>query len=113
MQRRSIVSLLALTSAAWLAPAQAQPREIAFGLISTESTANLKSTWVPVLEDMEKATGLKVKAFFAPDYAGVIEGMRFNKVQIAWMGNKSGMEAVDRAGAEVFARQSQPDGGTG
>ena len=113
MQRRSIVSLLALTSAAWLAPAQAQPREIAFGLISTESTANLKSTWVPVLEDMEKATGLKVKAFFAPDYAGVIEGMRFNKVQMAWMGNKSGMEAVDRAGAEIFARQSQPDGGTG
>lgn len=113
MQRRTIVSLLALTSAAWLAPAQAQPREIAFGLISTESSANLKSTWVPVLEDLEKATGLKVKAFFAPDYAGVIEGMRFNKVQMAWMGNKSGMEAVDRANAEIFARQSQPDGGTG
>ena len=113
MQRRIIVSLLSLTAATWLSSAAAQPRELAFGLISTESTANLKSTWVPVLEDLEKATGLKVKAFFAPDYAGVIEGMRFNKVQIAWMGNKSGMEAVDRAGAEVFARQSQPDGGTG
>lgn len=113
MNRRHITALLALTSIAWTGVTQAQPREIAFGIISTESTANLKSTWVPVLEDMQKAIGLKVNAFFAPDYAGVIEGMRFNKVQVAWMGNKSGMEAVDRAQAEVFARQRQPDGGVG
>ena len=30
--------------------------------------------------------------------------MRFNKVQVAWYGNKSGMEAVDRASGEVFAQ---------
>jgi hypothetical protein len=29
----------------------------------------------------------------AADYAGVIEGMRFGKVHIAWFGNKSAMEA--------------------
>ena len=93
--------------------AAAQTQELNFGIISTESSANLKSTWQPLLDDMSKATGIKVNASFAPDYAGVIEGMRFNKVQVAWMGNKSGMEAVDRAGAEVFARMTQPDGGTG
>ncbi len=113
MHRRHLLGVLALTSTMWLGSAQAQGKEISFGIISTESTANLKSTWQPVLEDMQKATGLTVKAFFAPDYAGVIEGMRFNKVQVAWMGNKSGMEAVDRAGAEVFARMQQPDGGIG
>ena len=117
MNRRHLLGVLALTSTTWLgtlpSPALAQGKEISFGIISTESTANLKSTWQPVLDDMHKATGLTVKAFFAPDYAGVIEGMRFNKVQVAWMGNKSGMEAVDRAGAEVFARMQQPDGGVG
>lgn len=114
MNRRLTFGLLAVTASAWFGPAQAQAtREISFGIISTESSANLKSTWLPVLEDMQKATGLKVNAFFAPDYAGVIEGMRFNKVQVAWMGNKSGMEAVDRANAEVFVRQRQPDGGEG
>jgi phosphonate transport system substrate-binding protein len=56
---------------------------------------------------------LKVKAFFAPDYAGIIEGMRFNKVQVAWMGNKSAMEAVDRANAEVFAQMVNADGTQG
>ena len=95
------------------APAAAVAQTVAFGIISTESSANLKSAWQPVLDDMARATGLDVKAFFAPDYAGVIEGMRFNKVQVAWMGNKSAMEAVDRAGAEVFAKTVNKDGSEG
>ena len=61
----------------------AMAQEISFGIISTEATQNLKADWQPLLDDMEKQTGLKVKAFFAPDYAGIIEGMRFNKVQMA------------------------------
>ncbi|MFO0458296.1 MAG: phosphonate ABC transporter substrate-binding protein [Burkholderiales bacterium] len=93
------------------APAIAQT--VNFGIISTESSANLKTAWQPVLEDMARATGLEVRAFFAPDYAGVIEGMRFNKVQVAWMGNKSAMEAVDRASAEVFAKTVNRDGSEG
>jgi phosphonate transport system substrate-binding protein len=95
------------------ATAQAQTRELNFGFISTESSSNLKSAWQPLLEDMSKATGIKVNAFFAPDYAGIIEGMRFNKVQVAWMGNKSGMEAVDRAQGEVFAKVVGKDGTEG
>ncbi|WP_198947680.1 phosphonate ABC transporter substrate-binding protein [Haematobacter missouriensis] len=53
---------------------------------------------------MEAQTGLEVKPFFASDYAGIIEGMRFGKVQMAWYGNKSAMEAVDRADGEVFVQ---------
>lgn len=39
--------------------------------------------------------------------------MRFNKVQVAWMGNKSAMEAVDRANGEVFAQMVNADGAQG
>ena len=113
MRRRTALIGLALTSALTFAPAHAQVREVSFGIISTESSANLKNAWQPLLEDMQKATGLKVNAFFSTDYAGVIEGMRFNKVQVAWMGNKSGMEAVDRAGGEVFSKVVQSDGAMG
>lgn len=88
-------------------------KEISFGIISTESSQNLKQDWQPLLADMEKRTGLKVNAFFAPDYAGIIEALRFNKVQVAWMGNKSAIEAVDRAGAEVFAQVVNADGTLG
>ena len=91
----------------------AMAQDVTFGIISTEATQNLKADWQPLLVDMEKQTGLKVKAFFAPDYAGIIEGMRFNKVQMAWMGNKSAMEAVDRSNAEVFAQMVNADGTQG
>ena len=84
--------------------ALAETTEINFGIISTESQQNLKTIWEPFLADMEEETGLKVNAFFASDYAGVIEGMRFDKVQVAWYGNKSAMEAVDRADGEVFVQ---------
>jgi len=93
--------------------ATAWSQEINFGIISTESSQNLKSDWQPLLDDMAKQTGLTVKAFFAPDYAGVIEGMRFNKVHVAWFGNKSAMEAVDRANGEVFAQMVNADGTQG
>lgn len=88
-------------------------QNINFGIISTESTQNLKADWQPLIDDMAKQTGLKVTAFFAPDYAGIIEGMRFNKVQVAWLGNKSAMEAVDRANGEVFAQMVNIDGTQG
>lgn len=94
------------------APALAE-ETLNFGIISTESSQNLKTEWVPFLADMEKQTGFKIKAFFAPDYAGIIEGMRFNKVQVAWFGNKSAMEAVDRAQGEIFVQSVDADGNPG
>ena len=91
----------------------AMAQDINFGIISTEASQNLKADWQPLLDDMAKQTGLKIRAFFAPDYAGIIEGMRFNKVQVAWLGNKSAMEAVDRANGEVFAQMVNADGTQG
>ncbi|MDF0605192.1 phosphonate ABC transporter substrate-binding protein [Neisseriaceae bacterium TC5R-5] len=87
--------------------------EINFGLISTEASQNLKQDWQPLFDDLQRQTGLQVKPFFASDYAGIIEGMRFNKVQVAWLGNKSAIEAVDRAKAEVFAQMVNADGSQG
>ncbi|TFF24899.1 phosphonate ABC transporter substrate-binding protein [Jiella endophytica] len=93
-------------------PALAQDT-INFGIISTESQQNLRPKWEPFLKDMEEQTGLTVKPFFASDYAGVIEGMRFGKVQVAWFGNKSAMEAVDRADGEIFAQTVDASGNPG
>ncbi len=111
MIRKLFASLL--VAGACSATVAAEPVEINFGIISTESAAHLKADWQPILDDMEKKTGYKVKGYFANDYAGIIEGMRFGKVQVAWHGNKSGMEAVDRAGGEVFAKITYADGSPG
>jgi len=88
MLRRTFCALIA--ASAFAAPAYAQEgKTINFGIISTESSSNLKSGWQPVIDDLSRVLGVPVKPFFASDYAGIIEGMRFNKVQVAWYGNKS------------------------
>ncbi len=89
------------------------PDQINFGIISTESASALEESFAPFLSDMSKSLGVTVKPFFASDYAGVIEAMRFNKVDLAWFGNKSAIVAVDRAGGEVFAQTIKDDGSEG
>jgi phosphonate transport system substrate-binding protein len=106
---KKLFACLAFGLATSAAPAQ----EINFGIISTEASQNLRQDWQPLIDDMNRKTGLKVTPFFAPDYAGIIEGMRFNKVHLGWFGNKSAMEAVDRASGEVFAQMVNADGTQG
>jgi len=108
--------LASLAGAALIAinPVAAQEmKEINFGIISTDSSSSLKKNWEAFLGDMEKSVGVKINPFFATDYAGIIEGMRFNKVQVAYYGNKSAMEAVDRANGEIFAKLIRIDGSEG
>ena len=103
-------ALAVVTSATALAE---MPKQINFGIISTESTTALEKSFGPFLKDMGKTLGVTVKPFFASDYAGVIEGMRFKKVDVAWFGNKSAIQAVDRAGGEVFAQTIKDNGERG
>lgn len=101
------------TRSAWLAAAAlgaalfsgaAAAQQVNFGIISTDKSAALKDMWEPFIADMNKQTGLNVTAFYATDYTGIIEAQRFNKVQVAWYGNKAAITAVDRANGEVFAQ---------
>ena len=109
MKPMRVVFALTLLSASLLAAAQ----EINFGVISTDSASVQRERWEPLFRDMEKKTGLTVKAFYAPDYAGVVEAMRFNKIQVAWYGNKAAIDAVDRSNGEVFAQILRSDGSLG
>ena len=106
------VAIAAFGTAALTALA-AQAQEINFGIIATDAASVQRERWEPFFRDMEKKTGLTVKSFYAPDYAGVIEAMRFNKIQVAWYGNKAAMEAVDRANGEIFAQVRYKDGSYG
>lgn len=87
--------------------------ELDFGIISTESQDNLKPVWEPLLADMTEAVGRPVNGFYATDYAGVIEGMGAGKVQVAWYGGKSYVEAAKRSNAEAFAQTVAIDGTKG
>jgi phosphonate transport system substrate-binding protein len=55
----------------------------------------------------------KKLALLLSHFLHLIEAQKFNKVQVAWYGNKSGMEAVDRAEGQVFAQSVNKDGSQG
>ena len=87
--------------------------ELDFGIISTESQANLKTLWEPFLESMAAEIGRPVNGFYATDYAGVIEAMGAGKIHLAWYGGKSYIEAATRSNAEAFAQTVNADGTKG
>ncbi len=108
-----IALIAAAVFAAGAVSAAEDLKEITLGIIPTESSSSAMKGFEPFRADMEKALGVPVKLFIAPDYAGVIEAMRFNKVHIAWFGNKSAIEAVNRASGEVFVQTVDVTGNPG
>jgi phosphonate transport system substrate-binding protein len=113
MFRTRLFAALAALTLFTGAARSAEVKELNFGIIATENAGAMKQMWEPFLEDMGKAAGVKVNGFYATDYTGIIEAQRFNKIQIAWYGNKSAIDAVDRADGEVFAQFIDLDGTPG
>jgi len=116
--RRSLLALgavaaLALAGCGEKAATGAAQDTINFSILNTESAQNMESYWAPILADMEKQTGLKVKPFFSGSYSALIEAMRFKQTDLGWFSNQSGLEAVRRSNGEVFARTFDPSGKDG
>jgi phosphonate transport system substrate-binding protein len=96
IRRIACLTLLALLGAG---DARAEAlKELNFGVIATDSSAAIKQRYELLFRDLEQALGLPVRLFYTSDYAGMIQAMRFSKVQIARYGNKSAAEAVDGRG---------------
>jgi phosphonate transport system substrate-binding protein len=89
------------------------PQVLNFSILSAEDQTSMGKVWQPLLDDLQKQTGLKVKAFYASNYTSLIEAMRFKQVQIGWFSASPAMEAVDRANATVIARVVSADGSLG
>jgi phosphonate transport system substrate-binding protein len=101
------------TTAATGAACAPEMAAIDFGIISTESQDKQKPKWEPFIKAMSEKLGRPVNASYATDYAAVIEAMGAKKVQVAWFGGKSYIEAADRSNAEAFARVINEDGTKG
>jgi len=77
------------------------PKEVTFGLLSTENAAEITRRWGPVLAQLEKDLGVKVKPVTATDYRGTIEALKFKKAELGHLGPKSYVEAATNNYANV------------
>jgi phosphonate transport system substrate-binding protein len=113
MKRRliALVALLALAGCTKSGPDKPEALEaLTFSIVSTENPQTQIQEWGPFLKDMQAAIGVPVKPFFGSNYTAAIEAMRFKQSDVGWFTNASGLEAVRRAGGEVFARTTHPTG---
>jgi len=96
---------MVLTLLGWASLTQAAdptwPRELTFVLLSTESAPEVTRRWEPILAQLEKDLGVKVKPIMASDYRGTIEALKFKKAEIGHLGPKSYVEATNDNYANV------------
>ena len=118
--RPSLVVLTAvLTAFAFVGGAGAAdpswPTEVTFALLSTENAADITRRWAPILAQLEKDLGIKVKSATATDYRGTIEALKFKKAELGHLGPKSYVEASTNnyANVEPIAQLQLANGSLG
>ena len=91
------------------------PKEITFALLSTENASDITRRWGPVLAQLEKDLGIKVKPVTATDYRGTIEALKFKKAEIGHLGPKAYVEASTNnyANVEPIAQLQLANGSLG
>lgn len=112
-RRLALAAVLALGVASCGAgdeKAAGTPTEITFSILSAEGQASSGPIWQPLLDDMSRAIGVPVKPYFASNYTILVEAMKGNQTQVAWLSAKPAVEAIDRAQGEVIARIVDPEG---
>ena len=82
---------------------RAQAKSIRVGLIPSEDSRAMLASSKQLLEALEKNLGIKVQGFVAADYNGVIEAMRSNHVEVAYLGPFSYVLGTTVADIEAFA----------
>jgi phosphonate transport system substrate-binding protein len=96
----AMVAVLALTAGASAQDAS-WPKEVTFGLLSTESAAEVARRWGPIMAQLEKDLRVRVKHVTATDYRGTIEALKFKKAEIGHLGPKAYVEATHNNYANV------------
>jgi phosphonate transport system substrate-binding protein len=89
--------------------------EVTVGVVTSENEADRVMRYKPVLAYFEKTLGVKVNWRSATDYAGIIEGVKAGKIDIARFGPASYSKAwlVTKGNVEPLVGELDSDGNFG
>jgi phosphonate transport system substrate-binding protein len=94
-------ALLALAFAAFITPAHAQP-VLRVTAIPDESPTELARKAAPLVKYLEAKLGMKVEFTPVTDYAAAVETLINGKVDLAWFGGFTFVQASARSGGKVI-----------
>jgi len=89
------------------------PQKLVLGFIPDESESALRKRYGSLIAHVEKQLNVTIELHFAKERARVITEMKDKKLDIAFHGPKSYVEASEQAGAVAFARILSKNGSEG
>jgi len=106
----AVVALLALLAGLQIAPAaNAQTGTLRVSAIPDEAPTELVRKFEPLGKYLEQATGMKVEFVAVTDYAAVVEGLAAKKLDMAWLGGFTFVQARLRTGNAIPIVQRAED----
>ena len=89
------------------------PRKITIGLIATTTAEDTQKRWQPVIDDFARYTKMEVRTVVSTNYNDILNGLKTNTIQVAWLSSKIALEAVEDNQSTVFAQMVKQDGSHG
>ncbi|MGB7192473.1 MAG: phosphate/phosphite/phosphonate ABC transporter substrate-binding protein [Collimonas pratensis] len=108
-----ILVLCSMTASCAFAKDEDLPKQITVGLIATTTAEDTEKRWQPVIDDFAKYTRAEVHVVVSTDYNKILAGLKSNAIQVAWLGNKAALDAVEDQHATIFAQMVKRDGSHG
>jgi phosphonate transport system substrate-binding protein len=89
------------------------PKEITVGFAPMLGPEKTRQKFQPMIDHLQKTLGIKVNALVPENYVKLIEALKNNQVEFAYMGPSNYIEAHKITGAKVIAIELSPDGKPG
>lgn len=108
-----LITLLLFTCLIFPSHADESPEKLVIGFIPNESEGSLKQHYNSLIKHIEQQLKIPVELKIPANYDVVIDEMKQKKIDIAYFGPKSYVEASEKAGAMAFARILSANGSEG
>lgn len=109
--RRATLAALLATAAVATLPAHAQTGTLRVSAIPDEAPTELQRKFAPLGEYLKQQTGMNVQFTPVTDYAAVVEGLATNKIDLAWLGGFTYVQARIRTngGAKPIVQRAEDE----
>ncbi len=89
------------------------PKKITLGFVPYIEPEKVVEKYQPLIEHLEKTLGLKLETIVPDNYIKIIAAMKTRKIEFAYFGPLSYVQAHRQTGAEVLALELNEDGNPG
>ncbi|MPZ77033.1 MAG: phosphate/phosphite/phosphonate ABC transporter substrate-binding protein [Deltaproteobacteria bacterium] len=110
MPGQHIIRLLLASLFLWLVAcgdSGKAPKVLRVGFVPAEDAQQVMQNAQPIVDLLQKRLGMEVQSFVAADYTGVVEALRVNKLDIAFLTPASYVFAKNEANVKVILKSER------